>query len=56
MRDSGVNIVTLPDSDVEMIRNACIEWLTVDFASLAPECEEAADICVEAMKTFGSID
>jgi len=56
MREAGVKVCTLPDEDVEAIFQKALEWLEEDYAAMSPRCEKAANICLEALKTFGRID
>ena len=56
MRNAGVKICYLPDEDVEAIFQETIRWLKEDYASISPRCKRAANICLEALEDFGSIE
>ncbi len=55
MEEAGIEIVDLPDEDVELMFNESLEWLESDFAPLTPRTQKIYEAVMKALEDFGRI-
>ena len=55
MEAAGIEIVTLPEADIEAIFQKLLVWLEEEFKPMTPRTELMYNITMEALADFGRI-
>ncbi len=55
MEEAGIDIVTMPDEDVELLFRDALEWLENEYAPQSPRCQEIYNTVIKVLEDFGRI-